>query len=215
MPVRAAHVQVLRFGDAYADDYDWQQGCLYDPTHPHPDCYNKAGQGSPLDQFLAFAGQVGAQPLIVVNGEIDDPQQAAQLVAFYWQHCTHAAGRQCLDPYWEIGDSPATWSHFAIPLKQRRPSDASMITPDQYAALVTSYRAAMAKAAPTTTATAPDQDRGRRVHHRRHRRKLDRLPGVRWDRHTKLAPPLLSTWADVLSGVPQVQCLVQPYLSAT
>ncbi len=146
--VQTAHVTVLRFGDTHADDYDWQLGCLYDPTRPHPDCYSQAGRGSPLDQFLAFTGQVGAQPLIVVNGELDDPQQAAQLVSFYWQHCAHAPGRDCPDPYWEIGDSPATWSHFAIPLKQRRPSDSSMATPDQYAALVTSYRAAMANAAP-------------------------------------------------------------------
>ena len=146
-PVRGAHVEVLRFGDVHADDYDWQQGCLYDPTRPHPDCYSRAGHGSPLDQFLAFAGQVGAQPLIVVNGEIDDPQQAAQLVAFYWQHCMHAPGRTCPDPYWEIGDSPATWNHFAIPLNQRQSSDSSMANPDQYAALVTSYRAAMYRAA--------------------------------------------------------------------
>jgi hypothetical protein len=147
-PVRAAHVEVLRFGDVHADDYDWQQGCLYDPTRPHPDCYSRAGHGSPLDQFLAFAGQVGAQPLIVVNGEIDDPQQAAQLVTFYWQHCTHAPGRTCPDPYWEIGDSPATWNHFAIPLNQRQPSESSTANPDQYAAVVTSYRAAMNRAAP-------------------------------------------------------------------
>ncbi len=147
-PIRAARLQVLRFLDTHADDYDWQQGCVYGSTGTRPDCYNRAGHGSPLDQFMAFAGQVGAQPLIAVNGEIDDPQQAAQLVAFYWQHCAHAPDQDCPDPYWEIGDSPATWSHFAIPLKQRQPSDSSMATPDQYAALVTSYKAAMVLAAP-------------------------------------------------------------------
>jgi hypothetical protein len=147
--LRRARLGVLRFGDAGADDYDWLGGCIYGDVGSQPECYPAAGRGGKLDQFLAFAGRVGAQPLIVVNGEVDDPQKAARLVAYYWRHCAHAPHRPCLDPYWEVGDSPATWKHFAVPLTQRQPSDASVIQPDQYAALVIAYVAAMAQADPT------------------------------------------------------------------
>ncbi len=147
--LRAAHIGVLRFGDIGADDYDWQGGCIYGDIGSRPECYGIAGQGGKLDQFLTFAGQVGAQPLIVVNGEVDDPQQAAGLVAYYWLHCVHAAGKLCPDPYWEIGDSPASWKHFAVPLARRQPSDAQVIQPDQYAALAIAYAAAMTQATPS------------------------------------------------------------------
>jgi hypothetical protein len=152
--LRAAHIGVLRFGDIGADDYDWQGGCIYGDIGSRPECYGVAGQGGKLDRFLTFAGEVGAQPLIVVNGEVDDPQQAAGLVAYYWQHCAHADGQPCPDPYWEIGDSPASWKHFAVPLSRRQPSDAQVIQPDQYAALVISYAAAMTQATPAAVTRA-------------------------------------------------------------
>jgi hypothetical protein len=146
--LHAAGVSLLRFGDVYADDFDWQHDCVYGDIGTRAECYGPGGQGGKLDQFLAFAGGLHAQPLVVVNGEIDDPQQAANEVAYYWRHCAHQSGRPCLDPYWEIGDSPAAWRHFAVPLRARGRSDAVTVTPDQYAALVVSYAAAMARATP-------------------------------------------------------------------
>ncbi|MDB5075910.1 MAG: hypothetical protein JWO42_2089 [Chloroflexi bacterium] len=146
--LQRAKLNVLRFGDIGADDYDWQGGCIYGDVGSRRECYGLAGQGGKLDQFLAFAGRIKAQPLIVVNGEVDDPQRAAGLVSYYWQHCVHAAHQQCPDPYWEIGDSPASWKHFAVPLAQRRLADAQVIQPDQYAALVIAYASAMSQADP-------------------------------------------------------------------
>jgi hypothetical protein len=79
------------------------------------------------------------------------------MVAYYWGHCVYAHDAQgrpsgtCLQPYWEIGYSPATWRHFAIPLPARRASDEATIQPDQYAALVISYAAAMQRATPPHT----------------------------------------------------------------
>jgi hypothetical protein len=146
--LQRAKLGVLRFGDIDADDYDWQGGCIYGDVGSRRECYGIVGQGGKLDQFLAFAGRTKAQPLIVVNGEVDDPQQAAGLVSYYWRHCIHAAHQQCPDPYWEIGDSPANWKHFAVPLARRRLSDAQVIQPDQYAALVIAYSAAMTQADP-------------------------------------------------------------------
>lgn len=139
--LRRASIGVLRFGDIHADDYDWVSGCTYGEDGRR-ECTG-AGINSPLDAFLRFAGQAEARPLIVVNGEVDDPQQAAAEVAYYWQHCVRPAGHPCPDPYWEIGASPANWKHFAVPLPARHLRDAYVIEPDQYAALVVTYAAAM------------------------------------------------------------------------
>ncbi len=151
-PVRQSGLGLMRFGDASADDYDWMTGCTYGDAGSVRECSGPAGGGGKLDQFLHFAGSVRARPLIVVNGEIDDPQQAARLVAYYWQHCVRVPGgigpSVCLRPYWEIGDSPATWKHFGVPLSQRQVNDALVITPDQYAALVVTYAAAMRRVEP-------------------------------------------------------------------
>src|SRR5262249_48831467 len=126
--LRYANLGVLRFGDLHADDYDWQSGCSYGDNGQ---CRHESTTN--LDAFLQFAGQVGAQPLITVNGEVDNPQQAAALVTYYWQHCIRPPGRSCRNPYWEVGSSPANWAHFAVPLQERRSSDAYRIQPDQYA----------------------------------------------------------------------------------
>jgi hypothetical protein len=155
--LRAAQVGLVRFGADSADGYDWETGCSYRNDGRFPECGNGAGGGSSFDHFLQFANAVGAQPLIVVNGAIDDPQQAARMVAYYWQHCVRVGGppgRQpgaCVDPYWEIGYSPATWTHFAIPLTNRRIGDKATIQPDQYAAEVISYAAAMQRTTPSHT----------------------------------------------------------------
>ncbi len=150
--LRNANIGVLRFGGISADNYDWETGCLYGDAGNQRECGGAPGKNGKLDRFLQFAEQVGAQPIIVVNGEVDDPQQAARLVSYYERHCVHAQGeasKPCLQPYWEIGNSPALWKHFAVPLAARLPGDAFTIQPDQYAALVVSYAAAMRRAAPS------------------------------------------------------------------
>lgn len=149
--LRAAGVRVVRFGGLGSDDYDWETGCRYGDTGTQYECTGAPGKNGALDQFLRFAAQVGAQPIIVVNGEVDDPQQAARMVSFYERHCLPdlgRPGRPCMQPYWEIGTSPANWKHFAVPLAARLPEDAYTIQPDQYAALVVSYAAAMRRVAP-------------------------------------------------------------------
>ncbi|MGH2388548.1 MAG: hypothetical protein ACRDIE_10130 [Chloroflexota bacterium] len=146
-----AGIRVLRFGGSGADSYDWETGCLYGDAGNQRECSGAPGGNGKLDQFLHFAALVGAQPVIVVNGEVDDPQQAARMVSYYERHCVHdprQASRPCLQPYWEIGNSPAAWKHFAVPLAARLPEDAYTIQPDQYAALVVSYTAAMRRVSP-------------------------------------------------------------------
>lgn len=145
--LRDLSLPLLRFPDAGADGYQWKTGCSYGDDG-HPDCGNPLGQGSAFERFLQLDAQVGARPLIVVNGEVDDPQLAAQMLSYYEQHCVHGAATlghpgPCIQPYWEIGFSPVTWKHFAVPLGERRATDASVILPDQYAALVSTYAAAM------------------------------------------------------------------------
>jgi hypothetical protein len=149
--LRDVDIRVLRFGGINADDYDWETGYLYGDVGNRHQPTGALGENGKFDQFLQVAEQIGAQPLIVVNGEIDDPQQAARMVAYYERHCVHAQGdasKPCLQPYWEIGNSPALWKHFAVPLKERRSGDVYTIQPDQYAALVVSYAVAMRRAEP-------------------------------------------------------------------
>ncbi|HEY8287046.1 MAG TPA: hypothetical protein VIJ28_21865 [Chloroflexota bacterium] len=149
--LRDAGARVARFGGLGSDDYDWETGCRYGDAGNQRECTGAPGRNGALDQFLRFAAQIGAQPVIVVNGEVDAPQQAARMVSYYERHCLPdltRPGRPCMQPYWEIGNSPANWKHFAVPLAARLPDDAYTIQPDQYAALVVSYAAAMRRAAP-------------------------------------------------------------------
>ncbi|HVA91756.1 MAG TPA: hypothetical protein VNL71_18165 [Chloroflexota bacterium] len=149
--LREAGVRVVRFGGLGSDDYNWETGCRYGDSGSQRECTGAPGKNGVLDKFLRFAAQVGAQPIIVVNGEVDDPQQAARMVSYYEEHCLPdltRPSRPCLQPYWEIGNSPANWKHFAVPLAARLPDDAYTIQPDQYAALVVSYAAAMRRVAP-------------------------------------------------------------------
>jgi hypothetical protein len=148
---------VLRFGDVNgnlsADDYDWEHGICYGSSQSN--CGGPIGAaGNQFAGFLRFARQVGAQPLIVVNGEVDDPQQAARQVTYFLRHWAPAAQRNkggeaaCVPTYWEIGNTPITWQHFAVPLTSRGAADVSGIQPDQYAALVIAYASAMRRVDP-------------------------------------------------------------------
>jgi hypothetical protein len=100
-------------------------------------------------RLLDRARALHAEAVVVLNGEIDDPQSAAGLVRLIAERYGLAYARSI---YWEIGDAPARWQHFGVPLSDpRRPGEHITCSPDQYAALVTSYAAAIAAALENTT----------------------------------------------------------------
>jgi hypothetical protein len=137
--VHQAGITALRFGGDHADDFDWQSSRLY-AVSSSEHVGTLPGPYSGINTFLAFTRSNGLIPIIAVNAEIDDPQQAARLVEYTQTHGTPVT-------YWEIGNEPYLWSHFAVGLRERRADDQLRANPDQYAAVVTSYAAAMQAAA--------------------------------------------------------------------
>ena len=135
--IRLGGATALRFGAGSADDFDWETSQLYPENGTRPEHVGTAMTAhAGIDTFLSFAGKNDLQPILVVNAEIDDPQQAARLVEY-----TETQGMPVT--YWEIGNEPYQWTHFAISLPLRRANDQQQATPDQYAAIVIAYAQAM------------------------------------------------------------------------
>lgn len=141
-------VSLVRIGADLADDYDWPGDAYALPgrrpisasfgcsTPPH-------GAAATIQRVLDRVRALHAGAVVVLNGEIDDPQSAAALVRLIVRSYGLPFARGI---YWEIGDAPATWQHFAVPLPDRRTGDRRACSPDQYAALVTGYAAAIGTA---------------------------------------------------------------------
>ncbi len=141
-------VNLVRIGADLADDYDWAADTYALPgrrpisasfgcsTPPH-------GAAATIRRVLDRVRALHASAVVVLNGEIDDPQSAAGLVRLVVRYYGLSFARNI---YWEIGDAPATWQHFAVPLLDRRAGERRACSPDQYAALVTSYAAAIGTA---------------------------------------------------------------------
>lgn len=143
-------IGLVRIGAVTADDYDWQtdryyrfsvsgrresipatQGCFSSPHY---------GAGASVLRVLDRVRQLGATAVVVLNGEIDDPQNAAGLVRLIVRRYGAAFAQGI---YWEIGNAPATWQHFGVPLADRQQNNDAACLPDQYAALVRSYAPAL------------------------------------------------------------------------
>jgi len=148
-------------GNVTADDYDWasdanygddgrrrgaSSGCQDTYTTGPPTRFRPAAS---VLRVLDRAGALGATPVVVLNGETDDPQAAAQLVRLITARDGLAFARRI---YWEIGSQPARWRHFGVPLALRRDNQRIVCSPDGYAALVNAYTAAIAAALGDSTA---------------------------------------------------------------
>lgn len=146
----AGGVTLVRIGAARADDYDWRTDYYYDPLNPRRrtpasfGCFAPpSGAGATVLRVLDRVRALGAGGVVVLNGEIDDPQAAAGLARLAADRYGLAFARHI---YWEIGNAPAQWQHYGMPLSERRPDEHVRCSPDQYAALVTSYAAALSAA---------------------------------------------------------------------
>ncbi len=143
-----AGLALVRVGAGEADDYDRRDDTYDAPKNPgHP---RKASSGCPAQgpaasvlRVLDRVHSLHAQAVVVLNGEIDDPGAAYGLVTLIARRFGVAFARAV---YWEIGNVPAEWQHFGVPLTARRGDEHIPCTPDQYAAVVTSYAAAITAA---------------------------------------------------------------------
>ncbi len=142
-------------GRVTADDYDWVSDANYGDDGRRraaslgcDDTY-KSGPAASVLRVLDRARALGATPVVVLNGEADDPQAAARLVRLIAARDGLTFARRI---YWEIGSQPARWRHFGVPLALRRDNQRIICSPDGYAALVNAYTAAIAAALGDSTA---------------------------------------------------------------
>ena len=160
-----AGIALVRVGAGEADDYDWRADTYDAPKNPgHP---RKASLGCPAQgpaasvlRVLDRVRSLHAQAVVVLNGETDDPGGAYGLVTLIARRFGVAFARAV---YWEIGAAPAEWQHFGVPLTARRGDEHILCTPDQYAAVVTSYAAAITAALGAPPAGTPSDKSWPRV----------------------------------------------------
>ncbi len=148
-------------GRVTADDYDWASDANYGDDGRRraassgcQDTYTTGptSQSRPAASVLRVldrARALGATPVVVLNGEADDPQAAARLTRLIAARDGLTFARRI---YWEIGSQPARWRHFGVPLALRRDNQRIICSPDGYAALVNAYTAAIAAALGDSTA---------------------------------------------------------------
>jgi len=158
--VRAGGIALVRIGAREADDYDWPADAYYNLQNPRlrieasPGC-PAPGPAASVLRVLDRVRDLHAHAVVVLNGETDDPRAAYGLVTLIARRFGDAFARAV---YWEIGNAPAEWQHFGVPLTARRGEEHIACTPDQYAAVVTSYAAAITAALGAPPAgTPPDR----------------------------------------------------------
>lgn len=153
LPDAARVPTLLRIGATIADDYDWRSDTYVGVRsgRPLPASFpcTPAQPAASVLRLLDRARGLAATPVVVLNGETDDPQSAAALVRLITRRYGPGYAQNV---YWEIGNAPARWQHFGVPLSDtNRPNEHINCSPDQYAAVVTSYAAAIAAALHTAS----------------------------------------------------------------
>jgi hypothetical protein len=129
-------------GDAAAtsvDYYRWPGGQAGDGINYTTGVLTNATSGAPsnvatnLSSFAPWCVSVGCHAILELPAEIDEPATAADYVAY----TVKVLGFQ--PSYWEIGNEPALWTHFAIPWSQWNSSQDVNATPAEYAQVVRTY----------------------------------------------------------------------------
>ncbi len=121
--------------------------------------YSDTGTATPYtgendSKFIALCEEVHCRASLPLPGEIDDPGAAAVTV----RYVEHTLG---FDPaYWEVGNEPASWTHFGIPWDQWRPTDHSTPTPLQFAQMVQRYVLAVRSVDPAAQILGIQSDAG-------------------------------------------------------
>jgi len=143
-----------------ADSYDWRTDAIAPIVPAGRSSWASFGCSKSTRRYPAVsvlrvldaARARAASSVVVLDGEVDDPQSAAGEVGLIVRRYGAAFARAI---YWEIGAAPANWRYFGAPLTRRRAGMRLRCAPDQYAALVTGYAAAIAAALGTDASGAP------------------------------------------------------------
>jgi len=133
--VNATQTQLIVWPGAGAGD-------TYDPIANVLHGDGGAALGPPTTseaQFVRWCKSISCRAIFQVPGEIDDPALAASILTYTEVNLSYRPA------YWEIGNEPQEWKHFALPwstwsLRTVRP------TPMQYALEVATYISAMQSA---------------------------------------------------------------------
>ena len=152
---------MIRFGGILSEYYDWESNNYEGLVKiDHEGQMVAFDPGFSVDEMLGFCEQVGAEPMLGVNTQLNDPGKAARLV----QYCNGEtstimgsirAARGHPEPYnvkfWSLGNETdiagayiepfgmVMYNHFGIPFNQWSVLDQSFVTPPQFAALVASH----------------------------------------------------------------------------
>ncbi|MFZ0890858.1 MAG: hypothetical protein WB778_05830 [Thermoplasmata archaeon] len=130
----------------------WPGGSLadrYDPFGPngtatiYTDNGTFATAASTPNDFVTWCRSIECSAILTVPGEIDQPALAAQEVRYF------ETNLDFFPTYWEIGNEPGSWDHYAVPWSEWHPNQAAPPTPTQYAELVHAYISSMRAVDPT------------------------------------------------------------------
>jgi len=140
--VTATSVRFLRWpGGGLADRYD--------PFGPNGTAAIYSDNGSftsaastPAD-FVGWCRSIACSAIVTVPGEIDQPALAAQEVRYF------EAALGFFPAFWEIGNEPGVWDHFAVSWNEWKPNQTASPSPTQYAELVHRYVSSMRSVDPT------------------------------------------------------------------
>jgi hypothetical protein len=130
----------------------WPGGALadrYDPFGPsgtatiYTDNGTFTTAASTPNDFVTWCRSVRCSAIITVPGEIDQPAFAAQEVRYF------ESDLDFFPTYWEIGNEPGSWDHYAVPWSEWQPNQTAPPTPTQYAELMRAYISSMRAVDPT------------------------------------------------------------------
>jgi hypothetical protein len=123
--LKSAGVRMLRYpGGSYADIYHWRD-------HTAPGGY--VAPDTDFDTFMASAGRIGAEPMIIANYGTGTAQEAADWVRY-------AKDKGYRAKYWTIGNENYGNGHYGEPWEADNHADKS---PAAYAAGVVAFAEAM------------------------------------------------------------------------
>ncbi len=97
-----------------------------------------------LAEFVEWCRSVSCRAIVTLPAEIDDPSFAAAIV----NYTEHDLG--FFPAYWEVGNEPALWTHYAVPWDRWNLSQNLTPTPAEYANLVHTYVGAIRAIDPST-----------------------------------------------------------------
>ena len=151
VPLTASTANVLNATDVRM--VRWPGGGLgdrFDPIANEGAGLIYASNGSAVAPATTFAGfaswcrTVGCDAIVTLPAEVDNASLAAAIVQY------SLTSLHFRPAYWELGDEPALWDHFAIPWTAWSATQTSGTTPQGFAQLVQAYVAAIRGVDPTT-----------------------------------------------------------------